>query len=77
MDIKEKIAEIVAKITKDPALAEKFKKDPAGTVKELAGNIPTDKIGEIVEIVSAKIGASGVGDKIGEIGDKLGGLFGK
>ena len=77
MDIKEKIAEIVAKITKDPALGEKFKSDPVGTVKQLAGNIPTDKISEIVEGVTAKLGAGSVGEKLGEIGDKIGGLFGK
>ena len=77
MDIKEKIAEIVAKITKDPALEEKFKSDPVGTVKQLAGNIPTDKISEIVEGVTAKLGAGSVGEKLGEIGDKIGGLFGK
>ena len=77
MDIKAVIADIAAKITGDAGLKEKFGKDPVGTVKELAGSIPTDKIGEIVEGVTSKLGGSAIGDKIGEIGDKIGGLFGK
>lgn len=77
MDIKAIIADLIEKITKDSSLKEKFEKDPVETVKGLAGNLPADKIGEVVEGVTAKLGASSLGDKLGGIGDKIGGLFGK
>ena len=77
MDIKAKIAEIIEKITKDSSLKEKFQKNPVEVVKGLAGNLPTDQISAIVEGVKAKLGASGIGEKLGDIGDKIGGIFGK
>lgn len=72
MDIKEKIGEIAAKITGDEAMKDKFGKDPLGTVKELAGNIPPEQMQAIVEGVKTKISL----DKLGGIGN-IGGLFGK
>lgn len=76
MDIKAKIAELVGKISKDPALKEKFEKDPVATVKGLVGNLPMDQIKPIVDGVKAKLGATAVGEKLGDIGNKIGGLFG-
>ena len=73
MDIKAKISELVDKIKNDPALAEKFKNDPIGTVEGLIGvDLPNDQIQCIVDGIKAKISL----DKLGGLGDKLGGLFG-
>ncbi len=72
MDIKEKIGEIAAKVTGDEKMKEKFSKDPAGTVKELIGNIPEDQQKAIIEGVKTKINL----DKLGGLGN-LGGMFGK
>ncbi len=73
MDIKAKISELVDKIKHDPALAEKFKNDPIGTVEGLIGvDLPNDQIQGIVDGIKAKISL----DKLGGLGDKLGGLFG-
>ncbi len=74
MDIKAKITELVDKIKNDPALAEKFKNDPVTTVEGLIGvDLPNDQVEKIVDGIKAKISL----DKLGGLGDKLGGLFGK
>ena len=72
MDIKEKITELVQKITGDKDLLSKFKADPMGTVKGILGNIdiPKDQLSAIVEGVKAKV-------NLDAAGDLLGGLFGK
>lgn len=74
MDIKAKINELVDKIKNDPSLAEKFKNDPISTVEGIIGvDIPNDQVEKIVDGIKAKISL----DKLGGLGDKLGGLFGK
>ena len=72
MDIKEKISELVQKITGDKDLLAKFKADPIGTVKGILGNIDlqNDQLNAIVDGVKAKI-------NLDAAGDLLGGLFGK
>ena len=71
VDIKAKIEEIVAKVTSDKTLLEKFKKDPAATVKSLLKvDLSEDVLEKIVAGVKAKIGT----DKLSGL---LGGLFGK
>ena len=72
MDIKEKIAELVQKITGNKDLLAKFKADPIGTVKGILGNIDlsNDQLSAIVDGVKAKI-------NLDAVGDLLGGLFGK
>ena len=72
MDIKEKIIELVQKITADNDLLAKFKADPVGTVKGILGNIDLskDQLSAIVDGVKAKI-------NLDAAGDLLGGLFGK
>lgn len=71
MDIKGKIDEITGKIKGDKELGDKFKKDPVKTVEGLIGiDLPDDQIKGIADAVKAKI-------DLGDIGDKLGGLFGK
>jgi hypothetical protein len=72
MDIKEKITELVKKITGDKDLLAKFKADPMGTAKGLLGDldISKDDLSAIVEAVKAKV-------NLDAAGDLLGGLFGK
>ncbi len=78
MDIKEKIEEIVEKIKSDKAIAAKFKADPIKTVEGLIGiDLPDDQIQKLVDGVKAKIDLDELGDRLGTIGNKLGGLFGK
>lgn len=74
MDVKAEIEKLVASITKDNALKDKFLKDPVATVKGLLGDkIPTDAIDKIVTGVKAKI----AGDQIKGAVDGIGKLFGK
>ena len=78
MDIKAKIEELVNKIKSDDGLMSKFKADPIKTVEGLIGiDLPDDQIGKIVDGIKAKISFASIGDKLGDIGGKLGGLFGK
>lgn len=74
MDIKKKIEELVEKVKSDKDIAEKFRKEPVKTVESLLGiDLPDDQIEKIVEGIKAKISL----DKLGDLGSKLGGLFGK
>lgn len=74
MDIKAKINEFVEKIKSDDKLMENFKNDPVSTVENLIGiDLPNDQIEKIVDGIKAKISI----DSLGELGNKLGGLFGK
>ena len=71
MDIKAKIEELVEKIKSDKDLQAKFKADPIAAVESLLGvDLPNDQIEKIVDGIKAKI-------SFDDIGDKLGGLFGK
>ena len=71
MDIKEKIEELVKKITSDKNLLKKFEKDPIKVVEDLIGiDLPNDMIEKVVEGVKAKI-------SLDKLGGALGGLFGK
>ena len=74
MDIKAKIGEIVNKLKGDSGALEKFKSDPAGTVKGLLGGVDLsgDTISKIVEGVKAKISLDAAGGAV----DKVKGLFG-
>lgn len=72
MDIKSSIGDLAAKISGDATMKEKFEKDPMGTVKSLAGNIPPEQLQPIVEGIKSKISL----DKLGGIGQGIGGLFG-
>ncbi|MBQ8208835.1 MAG: hypothetical protein IJZ89_08905 [Clostridia bacterium] len=78
MDIKEKIEEIVEKIKSDKDIAAKFKNEPIKTIESLIGiDLPDDQIEKIIDGVKAKIDLDDLSDKLGGIGSKLGGLFGK
>ena len=78
MDIKAEIEKIIAQVTKDGDLKEKFMKDPAATVRGLVGDQADDdtikKIIDMVKDAIGKGGLSGIGDKISDV---LGGIFGK
>lgn len=74
MDIKNEIEKIISKLTKDSDLKDKFMKDPAGTVKDIVGDIDKDSLEKIVDTVKLTIGKDGgIGDKLK---DALGGLLG-
>lgn len=78
MNIKEKIEELVEKIKGDPKLKENFTKEPVPTVEKLLGvNLPDEKIKPLIEGIKSKLDGDELKDKLGGIGDKLGGLFGK
>ena len=56
MDIKEKISEVVERITSDKALMAKFKDDPIGAVEDILGiDLPDDLMEKIVDGVKGKI----------------------
>lgn len=66
MDIKEKITELVEKISKDKELQAQFKKDPIKAVETLLGvDLPDDVVEKIVDGVKAKLTADKVGDVLG------------
>ena len=74
MDIKEKIEELVEKISSDKELQKQFKEDPISAVEKLLGvDLPNDVIEKIVDGVKAKLTA----DKIADAAGALKGLFGK
>lgn len=71
MDVKAKVNELVTKITSDEELLEKFKKDPSGTVKDLAGvEIPEDQLKTLTDGIKAKVDLDNLSGGIGK-------LFGK
>ena len=71
--IKEKIEEIVKKLTENKDLLENFKKNPVKTVESLLGiDLPDDTIEKIVDGVKAKITL----DKLDDLKDDLGGALG-
>lgn len=74
MDIKEKIEELVEKIQGDKDILAKFQKDPVAVVEKLIGmDLPNDQIEKVADLVKAKIDL----DKVGDLLEGLGGLFGK
>lgn len=73
-ELKDKVEEIVEKITSDKKIAAKFKEDPISTVEDLLGiDLPNDQIEKIVDAVKAKVTLDNVGDLLGGLGK----LFGK
>lgn len=68
MDIKEKINEVVEKITKDKTLQEKFQKEPIKAVESILGvDLPDDVIMKIVEGVKGKISVDKISDALGSL----------
>lgn len=74
MDIKKQVEQLVAKVSKDKSLVEKFQKDPKKTVQSLVNvDLPTDQLDNIIDGVKAKIKV----DQAGDLLDKAKGLFDK
>lgn len=74
MDIKSKINEIVDKIKSSPDLSKQFKSNPVKVIEGLIGiDLPDDQVKTVVDGVKAKMNL----DALGNIGSKLGGIFGK
>ncbi len=72
-NVKEKIEEIVEKLTKNADLTERFRKEPIKVIEELIGiDLPDETIEKIVEGVRAKITV----DKLADLKDDLGGALG-
>ena len=77
MDVKAEIEKIIAKVSKDGDLKEKFTKDPSGTVKSLVGDkVDKDTLEKIVASVKAMIGKGNLGEIGGKLQGALGGLLG-
>ena len=71
MDIKAKVTELVEKIKQNPALLERFRKEPVKVIEELVGmDLPDDQISQEADMVKAKI-------DLDKVGNMLGGLFGR
>ncbi|WP_405727852.1 hypothetical protein [Anaerotignum sp.] len=74
IDIKDIMENVVDKIKDDPAMLAKFKKDPVAVVEKLVGvDLPNDQLEKVADLVKAKIDL----DKVGDVLEGLGGLFGK
>lgn len=68
MDITAMVKDAVEKITKDGDLTKAFQKDPAETVKKVAGDkVPAEAIDKIVDGVKAKIKLDSAAGALGSI----------
>ncbi len=74
-ELKEKIEEIVKKLTENKDLMADFKKEPIKTIEKLIGiDLPDEKLEGVVDAVKAKISL----DKLDDALDgKLGGILKK
>ena len=78
MDIKEMlkdtIEDVVNKIKSDKTIADKFQRDPIGTVEKLLNvDLPNEQLEPLVDAVKAKLSLDDLGDMLGGLGK----LFGK
>lgn len=72
LDIREKVEELVEKVTKDPALKAQFQKDPVKAVEKVLGvDLPDEAVEKIVAGVKGKLTV----DAVGDVADKLKKLF--
>ena len=78
-ELKDKIEEIVKKLTENKDLLADFKKEPIKTVEKLLGiDLPDEKLEAIVDGVKAKITMDKIDDLTdGKLGDALGGILKK
>lgn len=73
MDIKAQIESMIAKVTGDDQVKEKFEKDPMGTVRGFIGDAADNEtVKKIVDAVKAAL----VGGKLGGLGEKIAGMLG-
>ena len=78
-ELKEKIEEIVKKLTENKDLLDDFKKNPIKVVEKLIGiDLPDEKMKAIVDGVKAKLDFDKLDDALdGKLGDALGGILKK
>ena len=70
MDIKEKINEVVEKVTSDKNLKAKFEKEPVKVIEELLGvDLPDEMVEKVIDGVKAKITLDSVSDIAGKLKD--------
>ncbi|MBQ4075949.1 MAG: hypothetical protein IJD39_12210 [Clostridia bacterium] len=78
MDIEKIIEQIVEKLAGDDQLMEKFKADPAKTIKNaLKLDLDEEVLEAVIKAVKAKIDLDDLKDKAGDLLGGLKGLFGK
>lgn len=66
--IREKTAEVVDKIRKNPSLAVRFSKEPVAVIEEVLGvDLPDDTVKAIVAAVKANMTAEQAGDLLGSL----------
>lgn len=64
-DLKSKIEESVKKLQSDPALLQKFQKDPIKAIETLFGvDLPDEQLKPLVAGIQAKLAASDIGSKL-------------
>ena len=64
-DLKSKIEEAVKKLQSDPALLQKFQKDPIKAIETLFGvDLPDEQLKPLVAGIQAKLAASDIGSKL-------------
>ncbi len=70
MDIKEKISEVVEKLTADKDLKEKFEKQPIKVIEELLGvDLPDEMVEKVIDGVKAKLTVDSISDIAGKLKD--------
>ena len=64
-DLKAKIEEAVKKLQSDPALLQKFQKEPIKALETLFGvDLPDEQLKPLVAGIQAKLAASDIGSKL-------------
>lgn len=78
-ELKDKIEEIVKKLTENKDLMDDFKKNPIKVVEKLIGiDLPDEKLEGVVDAVKAKISFDKLDDALdGKLGGALGGVLKK
>ena len=68
------IEELVEKIQKDPDILKKFNDEPVACLEKLLGiDLPDDQMEKLIDGIKAKLTL----DKVGDVLEGLGSLFGK
>lgn len=66
MDIKEKIENIVEKISKEPNIKEQFEKEPVKVIETILGvDLPDDVVEKIIDGVKTKLTMDTISDVAG------------
>lgn len=72
MDIKEKVQEIVEKVSSDKTLLAEFQKEPVKVVEKVVGvDLPDDVVNKVIDGVKVALATN----KLGDVADTLKKLF--